>query len=142
MKILVTNDDGIYSSGIYALWDIAKEFGGVTVVAPNTQKSAVGHGITIADPIYVREIQRENGYKGYAVTGTPADCVKIGIKSILTSKPDLILSGINIGSNLGNNIIYSGTVAAAVEGAAAGIPSAAISTVSYTHLTLPTKRIV
>ena len=86
MKILVTNDDGIYSSGIYALWDIAKEFGGVTVVAPNTQKSAVGHGITIANPIYVREIQRENGCKGFAVSGTPADCVKIGIKSILTSR--------------------------------------------------------
>ena len=69
MKILVTNDDGIYSSGIYALWDIAKEFGDVTVVAPNTQKSAVGHGITIANPIYVREIQRENGCKGFAVSG-------------------------------------------------------------------------
>ena len=142
MKILVTNDDGIYSSGIYALWDIAKEFGDVTVVAPNTQKSAVGHGITISNPIYVREIQRENGCKGFAVSGTPADCVKIGIKSILTSKPDLILSGINIGSNLGNNIIYSGTVAAAVEGAAAGIPSVAISIDSYSPISFETSKVV
>jgi len=127
LKILVTNDDGIYSSGIYALWDVAREFGDVTLVAPNMQKSAVGHGITIANPLYVREIDRGNGFKGSAVSGTPADCVKIGIKKIMKSIPDMVLSGINIGSNLGNNIIYSGTVAAAIEGAVSGIPSIAVS---------------
>ena len=131
MKILVTNDDGIYSPGIYALWDVAKEFGDVTLVAPNTQKSAVGHAITIANPLYVTEINRDNGFKGYAVSGTPADCVKIGIKKIMKSTPDMVLSGINIGSNLGNNIIYSGTVAAAIEGAVAGIPSIAFSVDSF-----------
>ena len=131
MKILVTNDDGIHSSGIYALWDVAKEFGDVTLVAPNTQKSAVGHGITIADPLYITEIDLGNGFKGSAVSGTPADCVKIGIKKIMLSTPDIVLSGINIGSNLGNNIIYSGTVAAAIEGALAGIPSIAFSIDSF-----------
>tara|TARA_B110000438_G_C15757206_1_gene625633 strand:+ start:546 stop:1304 length:759 start_codon:yes stop_codon:yes gene_type:complete len=143
LKILVTNDDGIFSSGIYALWEVAKEFGDVTIVAPNTQKSAVGHGITISNPIYVREIERENECKGFAVSGTPADCVKIGIKSILPSRPpDLILSGINIGSNLGNNIIYSGTVAAAVEGAVVGIQSIALSIDSYNPTSFETSKAV
>ena len=143
MKILVTNDDGIFSSGIYALWEVAKEFGDVTIVAPNTQKSAVGHGITISNPIYVREIERENECKGFAVSGTPADCVKIGIKSILPSRPpDLILSGINIGSNLGNNIIYSGTVAAAVEGAVVGIQSIALSIDSHNPTSFETSKAV
>ena len=131
MKILVTNDDGIYSSGIYALWDVAKEFGEVTLVAPNAEKSAVGHGITISKPLYLTEIDQGSGYKGYAVSGTPADCVKIGIKKIMKSKPDILLSGINIGSNLGNNIIYSGTIAAAIEGAVVGIPSIAFSVDSF-----------
>ena len=142
MKILVTNDDGIYSSGIFALWNIAKEFGDVSVIAPINEKSAVGHGITISNPIYVREIEREDGFKGHAVYGTPADCVKIGIKSLLTSNPDLILSGINIGSNLGNNIIYSGTVAAAIEGATLNIPSIAISVDTFRPGNFSTSKIV
>lgn len=127
MKILVTNDDGIFSSGIFSLWEVAKEFGDVTVVAPNSEKSAVGHGITISKPIYIKKITRKNLFNGYAVSGTPADCVKIAIKNIMSSPPELILSGINIGSNLGNNIIYSGTVSAAIEGSFLGIPSFAIS---------------
>ena len=142
MKILVTNDDGIFSSGIYELWEVAKEFGDVIMVAPSTQKSAVGHGITLADPIYVREVERDNGCRGFAVSGTPADCVKIGVKSILSSPPEIILSGINIGSNLGNNIIYSGTVAAAVEGAVLGIPSIAISIDSYNPVSFETSKVV
>ena len=85
MKILVTNDDGIYSSGIFALWDVAREFGDVNVIAPINEKSAVGHGITISKPIYVREIKQNDGFKGLAVSGTPADCVKIGIKSFKNS---------------------------------------------------------
>ncbi len=127
MKILVTNDDGIFSSGIFSLWEVAKEFGDVTVVAPNSEQSAVSHGITISKPIYIKEITRKNSFNGYAVSGTPADCVKIALKNIMNSTPELILSGINIGSNLGNNIIYSGTVSAAIEGSFLGIPSFAIS---------------
>ena len=127
MKILVTNDDGIFSSGIFSLWEVAKEFGDVTVVAPNSEQSAVSHGITISKPIYINEITRKNSFIGYAVSGTPADCVKIALKKIMNSTPELILSGINIGSNLGNNIIYSGTVSAAIEGSFLGIPSFAIS---------------
>ena len=142
MKILVTNDDGIYSSGIFALWDIAKEFGEVNVIAPINEKSAVGHGITISNPIFVKEIEREDGFEGFAVSGTPADCVKIGVKSILPFPPDLILSGINIGSNLGNNIIYSGTIAAAIEGATLDIPSIAISIDSYKPGSFSTSKIV
>ena len=142
MKILVTNDDGIYSSGIFALWHVAKEFGDVDVIAPINEKSAVGHGITISNPIYVKKIEREDGFKGLAVSGTPADCVKIGMKSLLPLSPDLILSGINIGSNLGNNIIYSGTVAAAIEGATLNIPSIAISIDSFKPRNFSTSKIV
>ena len=142
MKILVTNDDGIYSSGIFALWDVAREFGEVDIIAPINEKSAVSHGITISNPIYVKEIKREDGFKGLAVSGTPADCVKIGIKSLLPFKPDLILSGINIGSNLGNNIIYSGTVAAAIEGSTLNIPSIAISIDSFKPRNFSTSKIV
>ena len=142
MKILITNDDGIYSSGIFALWDVAKEFGEVDVIAPINERSAVGHGITISNPLYIREIEREDGFKGFAVSGTPADCVKIGIKSILPFSPDLILSGINIGSNLGNNIIYSGTIAAAIEGATLNIPSIAISVDSFKPRNFSTSKIV
>ena len=142
MKILVTNDDGIYSSGIFALWDVAREFGEVSVIAPVNEKSAVGHGITISNPIYVREIEREDEFKGFAISGTPADCVKIGTKSLLPCRPDLILSGINIGSNLGNNIIYSGTVAAAIEGATLNIPSIALSVDSFSPSNFSTSKIV
>ena len=131
MKILITNDDGIFSSGIYALWEVAKEFGSVYVVAPNSQKSATGHSITISKPLFVDNIKRRNGFEGTSVTGSPADCVKFGIKKILSNNPDLILSGINLGSNLGCNIIYSGTVAAALEGAMQNIPSIAFSIDSF-----------
>ena len=127
MKILITNDDGIFSSGIYALWEVAKEFGSVTVVAPESQRSAAGHSITISRPLFVNRIKRGNGFEGTSITGSPADCVKFGLKKILNNNPDLILSGINLGSNLGNNIIYSGTVAAALEGAMNNIQSIAFS---------------
>ena len=138
----MTNDDGIYSSGIYELWNVAKEFGDVTVVAPSTQKSAVGHGITIDNPLYIKKIDRGNGFKGNAVSGTPADCVKVGIKKLTKSMPNIVLSGINIGSNLGNNIIYSGTVAAAIEGAVSGIPSIAFSLDSFSPNSFETSKAV
>lgn len=126
-RILITNDDGIYADGIYALWEAMQELGDVTVVAPDTEKSAVGHSITIADPIRIQEISRSGGFNGFAVDGTPADCVKIAVHSILDEIPDVIVSGINAGANVGMSIIYSGTISAATEGTILDIPSIAIS---------------
>jgi len=126
-KILITNDDGIYAPGIFALWEALDALGDVTIVAPDTEKSAVGHAITISDPIRIQEITRRDGFEGSAVKGTPADCVKIAVQGIMKSPPDVIVSGINAGANVGNNIIYSGTVSAATEGTMLNIPSMAIS---------------
>ncbi len=126
-KILIANDDGIYAEGIYALWEAMSEIGEVTVVAPDTEKSAVGHSITISDPIRIQKVTRAGGFKGYALDGTPADCVKIAVKSILKTRPDIVVSGINAGANVGRNIIYSGTISAATEGTILDIPSMAIS---------------
>ncbi len=126
-SILVTNDDGIFAPGIYALWEAMREIGEVTVVAPDTEKSAVGHAITITDPIRVQQIHRKNEFAGFAVKGTPADCVKIAGRSLMKTPPDIVVSGINSGANVGSNIIYSGTVSAATEGTILGIPSIAIS---------------
>ena len=126
-KILLTNDDGIYSKGIYALWEAMSEIGDVTIMAPNTEKSAVGHAITISDPIRIEPCVRQGGFKGYAVNGTPADCVKIAINSFLDEPPNIVISGINAGSNIGTNILYSGTVSAAAEGTMLGVPSIAFS---------------
>ncbi|MEE8342093.1 MAG: 5'/3'-nucleotidase SurE [Candidatus Neomarinimicrobiota bacterium] len=126
-NILVSNDDGIFAHGIYALWEAMREIGEVTVVAPDTEKSAVGHAITITDPIRVQQIHRKNGFEGFAVKGTPADCVKIAGRALMKSPPDIVVSGINSGANVGSNIIYSGTVSAATEGTILGIPSIAIS---------------
>ncbi len=129
-KILITNDDGIFSDGIYALWEALGEVGETLVVAPHLEQSATSHAITLADPIRTELIERQNGFKGYSVNGTPVDCVKIAIRSLSNTMPDLIVSGINHGANLGRNIIYSGTVAAASEGTILGIPSIAISLAS------------
>ena len=130
-RILITNDDGIFSPGIHALWEAMVEVGDPTVVAPTMEQSAVGHAITLTDPLRVDPVKRSDGFKGWSVTGTPADCAKIAIKSILDEKPDLLISGINLGANVGTNIIYSGTVSAATEGTILGIPSIAISLGSY-----------
>jgi 5'-nucleotidase len=127
MEILITNDDGIYAEGIYALAVAMKKVGNVTVVAPDTQRSAVGHAITITDPLRVTEARRNGKFFGYAASGTPADCVKLGIKAIMKKRPDLVVSGINLGGNQGYNILYSGTVSGATEGALLGIPSMAVS---------------
>ena len=126
-RILITNDDGIFAPGIYALWEVMNEIGDVTVVAPDSEKSAVGHAITLTDPIRVEKIQRKNGFEGFAVKGTPADCVKIAGRSLMEIPPDIVVSGINSGANVGSDIIYSGTVSAATEGTILGIPSIAIS---------------
>ncbi len=131
MKILLTNDDGIYAEGIYALYQELKKIGSVTVVAPDSEKSSVGHGITLAHPILVKEINRRGEFFGFGITGTPADCVKFAVSVVLKRKPDLVVSGINLGPNDGASVFYSGTVAGAREGAILGIPSIAVSLATF-----------
>lgn len=131
MKILVSNDDGIDSKGIAVLAKALSEIGEVTVVAPRTEQSAVGHAITMKLPVRVTEYYNNGSFFGYAVDGTPADCVKMGVRNILKTKPDLVVSGINNGSNAAINIIYSGTVSAAREAAIMDIPSIAMSLTNH-----------
>jgi 5'-nucleotidase len=127
VRILVTNDDGIAAPGILALWRAVRDLGEVTVVAPDSERSAVGHAITLADPLRVAAYEGPDGLVGHAVSGTPADCVKIAVRAILSQPPDLVLSGINQGANMGTNLLYSGTVSAATEAAMLGLPAAAFS---------------
>ncbi len=131
MKILVCNDDGIEAPGIHALADALKQIAEVTVVAPLKEQSGVGHGITMQIPLRVIKYNNNGTFFGYAVNGTPADCVKMGVRNIMTETPDLVVSGINRGSNTAINIIYSGTVSAAREAAIMGIPAMAISVTSH-----------
>ena len=131
MKILITNDDGIEAPGIAALAGSLKELGDVTIVAPLKEQSAVGHAITMQLPLRVIEYKKNGNFFGYAVSGTPADCVKMGIRNIMKSPPDLVVSGINHGSNTAINIIYSGTVSAAREAAIMDIPSMAVSVTNH-----------
>jgi len=123
MQILICNDDGVHAAGIKALYTAISAFTAATVVAPDSERSASSHAITIKNPISYKEM--DNGF--YAVDGTPADCVYLGLKAIMTAPPKMLLSGINHGSNLGDDTIYSGTVAAAVEARYLGIPSVAFS---------------
>ena len=127
MRILLTNDDGIYSEGIYAIYSQLKKLGEVDVVAPDSQKSAVSHTITLAHPIFCRKVDRKGSFFGYGISGTPADCVKFALNIICEERPDLIVSGINLGPNDGASVHYSGTVAGAREGALNHIPSVAVS---------------
>jgi 5'-nucleotidase len=129
--ILVCNDDGIFSPGIKALAEVASEFGEVIVVAPDRQQSAVGHAITMSVPLRANEMVVAKKHKGFAVNGTPADCIKLAHGNLLDRKPDLVVSGINHGSNAGINILYSGTVSAATEGTILGYPSIAVSCTAY-----------
>ncbi|MCE1164224.1 MAG: 5'/3'-nucleotidase SurE [Bacteroidetes bacterium] len=132
--ILICNDDGIGADGIKALTKEIKKFAEVFVAAPHTQQSAVGHSITMADPIRVRKVMMFRDFYGYAVEGTPADSVKIAVHTLLKErKIDLVISGINQGANTAINIIYSGTVSAATEGTILGLPSIAMSLTSYTY---------
>ena len=127
MKVLLTNDDGIYAPGLMALYQALNSDFEVVIVAPEAEMSAVGHAITLTSPLRVRNINKNGSFFGYGVTGTPADCVKIAVQELLETPPDIILSGINLGANVGVNVLYSGTVSAATEGAFLGIRSAAIS---------------
>lgn len=129
--ILLTNDDGIAAPGLFALFQELREIGDTVIVAPSSERSAVGHAITLSDPLRVWEYERNGSMYGYAVNGTPADCVKIAYWAILKKKPDVVVSGINLGANTGINTIYSGTVSAATEGAILGIPSFAVSLTTF-----------
>ena len=119
MRILLTNDDGIYAPGLRALRQELKKLGTVTVVAPATEQSAAGHSVTLLTPLLVNEVYEDDGttFVGWAVEGRPADCVKLALLELLPEQPDVIVSGLNAGSNAGINVLYSGTVAAAIEGA-------------------------
>lgn len=127
MRILLVNDDGIHAPGLRALRDALAELGQVTTVAPLTEQSGVGHRITYLHPIMVKEIHEGGQHYGWAVDGSPADCTKLGVLEFCGGRPDLIVSGINSGANIGINVLYSGTVAAAIEGAFFGITSIAVS---------------
>ncbi|MBW2591812.1 MAG: 5'/3'-nucleotidase SurE [Deltaproteobacteria bacterium] len=126
MKILLTNDDGIYAQGLWSLYKRFIQRHDVTVIAPDRERSAVSHGITLHDPIRASKISA-NGLTGYAVSGTPVDCIKLGILELLAARPDIVVSGINPGANVGVNINYSGTVAAAREATLYGVPAIAVS---------------
>jgi 5'-nucleotidase len=127
MNIMVTNDDGIHAAGIIALAEAMAELGTVTVIAPDRERSAAGHSLTLHSPLRIFELR--TGW--YAVDGTPTDCVNMGIHNMLPVIPDLVVSGINHGANLGDDITYSGTVAAAMEANLMGIPAIAFSLTTY-----------
>src|SRR5438309_4310795 len=117
MRILLTNDDGVYAPGLRALRKELQTLGEVIVVAPAGEQSAVGHSVTLLTPLIIQEISDGKAFVGWAVEGRPADCVKLALLELLPEPPDLIVSGMNAGSNAGINVLYSGTVAAAIEGA-------------------------
>ncbi|MBP7933995.1 MAG: 5'/3'-nucleotidase SurE [Phycisphaerae bacterium] len=127
MRILLSNDDGILAPGLAALWNELRSLGEVAVVAPSSPQSAAAHGITVHGPIVVQRVHVQDAFVGYSVSGRPADCVKLAVTELLDRKPDLVVSGINDGANVSINILYSGTVAAAAEGALLGCPAIAVS---------------
>lgn len=132
MRILLTNDDGIMAPGIQALWRELAGLGEVTVVAPDSERSATSQAITVHHPIRVdKHCIVDPPLCAWRVGGTPTDCVKIAVEALLEHKPDLVVSGINQGPNLGTDVLYSGTVSAAIEGALHGIPAVAVSLVSW-----------
>ena len=131
--ILVTNDDGITAPGLKALVEVAKELGEVVVISPDSPQSGMGHAITINNPIRIDKSDVFKDSTAYSCSGTPVDCVKVGIFHVLKRKPDLIVSGINHGSNAATNVIYSGTMSAAVEGAMENIPSIGFSLDDFQH---------
>jgi len=130
-KILLTNDDGINAQGIITLAESLADYAELYIVAPIFEMSAMGHAITISDPLKVTEIFRDGVHFGWGIGGTPADCVKLAINGSLIPRPDMVISGINQGANVGVDIIYSGTVSAAYEGTILDIPAMAISLDSF-----------
>jgi 5'-nucleotidase len=140
MHILLSNDDGIQAPGLAALYRAVADMGTISVVAPDSPQSAAGHSITLKHPLAVRRVRLEGvAAQACSVSGRPADCVRLAIRKLLEERPDIVLSGINAGTNVGINVLYSGTVAAAAEGAMLGIPSVAFSAaldggVDYDHV--------
>lgn len=131
-KILVTNDDGIAAPGIKALTEVMHELGEIYIIAPDSAQSGMGHAITINSTLELKHIPNFLGTnKAYSCSGTPVDCVKMGVYEVMKSKPDLCVSGVNHGSNSSINVIYSGTMSAAVEGGIEGIPSIGFSLCDY-----------
>lgn len=127
MRILLTNDDGIYAPGILAMYEALEGLGEVDVVAPESVQSGGSHAITIRHPVLWRSVRVGDKFRGTSVEGTPADCVKLAVNALLPRRPDLVVSGINAGLNTGIHVLYSGTVAAAIEGAILGCPAVAVS---------------
>ena len=136
VKIMLTNDDGVFADGIQALRReiVTLEGAEVYLVAPDRERSATGHAITVHRPLHVKQLPFPDGAGAWSVTGTPADCVKLALEALLPGKPDLVISGINRGPNLGTDVFYSGTVSAAIEATFAGIPSMAVSIGDYDHV--------
>jgi 5'-nucleotidase len=131
LLILITNDDGFSSKGIKALINAVKNLGKILIVAPDSPQSGMGHAISVNKPIRCYKTNFFDSVEAYCCTGTPVDCIKMGLYLLKDKKPDLILSGINHGSNVSTNILYSGTMSAAVEGALSGIPSVGYSLTDY-----------
>lgn len=138
MWILLTNDDGVFAPGLRALRKELQQLGDVSVIAPAQEQSGVGHAITLLYPLVVKEVEDEDGSTlGHMIEGSPADCVKLAIMELMPRPPDLIISGINSGANAGINVLYSGTVAAAIEGAFFKITSMAVSLELSEHFDYP-----
>ncbi|MDE6865089.1 MAG: 5'/3'-nucleotidase SurE, partial [Alistipes sp.] len=130
--ILVTNDDGVGSQGLAAAIEVARTFGRVVVVAPETMQSGMSQAITMYSPLFLRRVRQEEGLDVYAFSGTPVDCVKMGFDCLLREeKVDLVISGINHGSNSAVNVLYSGTMGAAIEGSFYGCPSVGLSLANH-----------
>lgn len=129
MKILLSNDDGIYAKGLRTLYDAVKSFGDVRVVAPDRNRSGASNSLTLANPLRIKNIEPNF----FSVEGTPTDCVHLALTGLFDDMPDIVISGINDGSNLGDDILYSGTVAAATEGRSLGLPAVAISLAGNQH---------
>ncbi len=130
-RILITNDDGIHAKGIWHLWHALKDKADISIVAPSSQKSGVGLGLTLHKPITINPVRWEGETPAWQVTGNPADCVRFGTRVVLDEKPDLVVSGINLGSNAGRNVLYSGTIGGVIEGAFRGIPGIAFSSTEF-----------
>lgn len=129
--IFVTNDDSISAKGIHSLVEVVKDFGDIVIIAPDSPQSGMGHAITINEPLRLTASNVFDGLEAYECTGTPVDCVKLGVYDIMKRKPDLLVSGINHGTNAASNVLYSGTMSATIEGAMEGIPSVGFSLNSF-----------
>ncbi len=131
MRILVTNDDGIHADSILALADALNDIATVTIVAPDRERSATGHAITLHKPLRVNRVSLNCASEAYSTNGTPADCVLLGVSEVMAERPDCVVAGINRGPNLGEDLMYSGTVSAAMEAALNGVPAFAVSVTDY-----------